>query len=148
MLQSVIDHGTAVKAKTLGRPIAGKTGTSNEAKDTWFAGYSTEIAAVVWVGYDDNKPLGSGEAGGSTALPAWINVMKAAHENKPRAEFARPPGVVTVAIDPKSGKLAPEGMEGAIDEVFLQGTEPTETADVTSADAGAVQPAQEAGTEP
>ncbi len=148
MLQSVVDRGTAQRAKSLGRPVAGKTGTSNEAKDTWFAGYSTEIAAVVWVGYDDNKPLGSGEAGGSTALPAWINVMKAAHENKPRAEFARPPGVVTVAIDPKSGKLAPEGMEGAIDEVFLQGTEPTETADVTSADAGAVQPAQEAGTEP
>lgn len=145
MLQSVVDHGTAQKAKSLGRPVAGKTGTSNESKDTWFAGYSPEIAAVVWVGYDDNKPLGAGETGGSTALPAWINVMKAAHENKPRAEFARPPGVVTVAIDPKTGKLAPEGMEGAIDEVFLQGTEPTETAEPASADAGAVQ---DAGTEP
>lgn len=129
MLTSVIDHGTAQKAKTLGRPVAGKTGTSNEAKDTWFAGFSTEIASVLWVGYDDNKPLGSGESGGTTALPGWINIMKAAHENKPRAEFARPAGVVTVAIDPKTGKLAPEGMEGAIDEVFLQGTEPTEVAD-------------------
>ncbi len=129
LLQSVIDHGTAAKAKgPVGRPVAGKTGTSNDSKDAWFAGYSTEIASVVWVGYDDNKPLGSGETGASTALPAWIQVMKAAHENKPRAEFPRPPGVVTIAIDPKTGKRA-ASEEGALDEVFLEGTEPTETAD-------------------
>lgn len=129
MLQSVVDHGTAQNAKALGRPVAGKTGTSNEAKDTWFAGYSTELAAVVWVGYDDNKPLGSGESGAQTALPAWIQVMKAAHENKPRAEFPRPSGVVAVAIDAKSGKKAREGSEGELlDEVFLEGTEPTEEA--------------------
>ena len=84
---------------------------------------------MVWVGYDDNKPLGSGETGASTALPAWIALMKAAHENKPRAEFPRPPGVVTVSIDPKTGKRAADGAEGAIDEVFLEGTEPTESAD-------------------
>lgn len=136
MLQSVVDHGTATRAKALARPVAGKTGTSNEAKDTWFAGYSTEIAAVVWVGYDDAKPLGSGETGGSTALPAWVALMKAAHENKPRAEFPRPPGVSVVSIDPKTGKRAPEGFEGAIDEVFLEGTEPSE-ADMANADAGA-----------
>ena len=154
MLTSVIDHGTAQKAKTLARPIAGKTGTSNEAKDTWFAGFSTEIASVVWVGYDDNKPLGTGESGGTTALPAWVSVMKAAHENKPRAEFARPAGVVTVSIDPKTGKLAPEGFEGAIDEVFLEGTQPTETAEpdggtttgtTTATDGGATM---EAGGDP
>ena len=125
LLQSVIDHGTGAKAKSLARPIAGKTGTSNDSKDTWFSGYSTEIASVVWVGYDDNKPLGSGETGATTALPAWISIMKAAHENKPRAEFPRPPGVVTIAIDPKTGKRA-TSEEGAIDEVFLEGTEPTE----------------------
>jgi penicillin-binding protein 1A len=135
LLQSVIDHGTGTRAKSLARPVAGKTGTSNEAKDTWFAGYSTEIASVVWVGYDDNKPLGAGETGASTALPAWIQLMKAAHENKPRAEFPRPPGIVTVAIDPKSGKRA-ASEEGSMDEVFLEGTEPTETADVKD-DAGA-----------
>jgi penicillin-binding protein 1A len=129
LLQSVIDHGTGAKAKSLARPIAGKTGTSNDSKDTWFAGYSTEIASVVWVGYDDNKPLGSGETGASTALPAWIALMKAAHENKPRAEFPRPPGVVTVAIDPKTGKRAASEAEGALDEVFLEGTEPTDTPD-------------------
>lgn len=137
MLESVVDHGTAQKAKSLGRRVAGKTGTSNEAKDTWFAGFSPEIAAVVWVGYDDNKPLGSGESGGSTALPAWVQVMDAAHKGKPRAEFAQPPGVTTVAIDPKTGKLKPEGSEDeTMDEVFLAGTEPTETAESTAADAG------------
>ncbi len=134
MLTSVVDHGTAQRAKVLARPIAGKTGTSNKEHDTWFAGYSPEIAAVVWVGYDDNKPLGAGESGGSTALPGWINVMKAAHEGRPRAEFARPQGITTVAIDPKTGKLPFEGQEDAIDEVFLQGTEPTEHVE---ADAGA-----------
>jgi penicillin-binding protein 1A len=136
LLQSVIDHGTGTKAKSLARPVAGKTGTSNDSKDTWFSGYSTEIASVVWVGYDDNKPLGSGETGASTALPAWIALMKAAHENKPRAEFPRPPGVVTISIDPKTGKRAATE-EGAIDEVFLEGTEPTETADAPKDDAGA-----------
>ena len=136
MMESVVDHGTATRAKVLGRRVAGKTGTSNDSKDTWFAGFSPEIAAVTWVGYDDNKPLGSGEAGGVTALPAWISVMEAAEKGKPRSEFARPPGVTTVAIDPKTGKLKPEGSEGdTLDEVFLQGTEPTETAN--DADAGA-----------
>jgi len=125
MLESVVDHGTAQKAKTLQRRVAGKTGTSNEAKDTWFAGFSPEIAAVVWVGYDDAKPLGAGETGGATALPAWIAVMDAAHKGKPRAEFARPPGVTVLAIDPKTGKPRVEGAEGeTMDEVFLEGTEP------------------------
>ncbi len=144
MLESVVDHGTAQKAKALGRPVAGKTGTTNEAKDTWFAGFSPEIAAVTWVGYDDNKALGGGETGGATALPAWIAVMDAAHKGKPRAEFARPPGVVTIAIDPKSGKRKAEGSEGdPLDEVFLAGTEPTEVAEPHPVDAGA--PAVDAG---
>ena len=122
MMESVVDHGTATRAKVLGRRVAGKTGTSNDSRDTWFAGFSPEIAAVVWVGYDDNKPLGSGEAGGVTALPAWIGVMEAAEKGKPRSEFSRPPGVTTVAIDPKTGKLKPEGSDGdTIDEVFPPG---------------------------
>ncbi len=143
MLQSVVDRGTATGAKVLGRPVAGKTGTTNDrdhgTRDTWFAGYSTELAAVVWVGYDDNKPLGAGESGGQTALPAWIQLMKAAHENKPRAEFPRPPGVVVVPIDPKTGKRARDGAEDVMDEVFLEGTEPTE-AEPEAVDAGAPSP--------
>lgn len=142
LLQSVVDHGTGVRAKVLARPVAGKTGTSNEAKDTWFCGYSADIASVVWVGYDDNKPLGAGESGAVTALPAWIALMKAAHENKPRAEFPKPAGVVTALIDPKTGKRVANDTEGALDEVFLEGTEPQES-DMSEgdADAGAANPA-------
>jgi penicillin-binding protein 1A len=128
MLGSVVDHGTAVRAKSelAGRPVAGKTGTSNASKDTWFAGYSTEIAAVVWVGYDDGKPLGSAETGASAALPAWISFMKAAHQHKPPSEFPRPAGIVTAKIDTRTGKLPYDGDLETMDEVFLAGTEPTE----------------------
>jgi penicillin-binding protein 1A len=128
MLESVIDHGTAARAKSLGQPLAGKTGTSNGPKDTWFAGYSTEIAAVVWIGYDDGHPLGATEQGGATALPAWISLMKVATEGKPRVDFARPPGVVSVAIDQRTGLLPYPDDPDVIDEVFLTGTEPTDTA--------------------
>jgi penicillin-binding protein 1A len=126
MLTSVVDHGTAARAKQLGRPLAGKTGTSNASKDTWFAGYSTDIAAVTWVGYDDGKPLGPAEAGGLTALPAWISFMKVAHEHRPPSEFPRPPGIVTVAIDTRTGKLPYPDDTEIMNEVFLAGTEPTE----------------------
>jgi penicillin-binding protein 1A len=125
LLMSVIDHGTGARAKQLGRPLAGKTGTSNASKDTWFAGYSTDIVAVVWVGYDDGKPLGAGETGATAALPAWMDFMRAAHEHKPASEFPRPSGVNVVTIDAHSGLLPFEGDTQTLDEVFLEGTEPT-----------------------
>jgi penicillin-binding protein 1A len=128
LLESVVDHGTGTRAKALARPVAGKTGTSNDSKDTWFSGYSTELACVVWVGYDDNKPLGSAETGGGTALPAWVQIMKFAHETKPRAAFPRPSGVVTVSIDPKTGRKAHVDDPAPFDEVFLEGTEPQDVA--------------------
>jgi penicillin-binding protein 1A len=134
LLMSVIDHGTGARAKQLGRPLAGKTGTSNASKDTWFAGYSTDIVAVVWIGYDDGKPLGAGETGASTALPAWMDFMRAAHEHKPASEFPRPSGVKVVTIDARSGFLPFEGDTETLDEVFLEGTEPTRLAGSTPLD--------------
>jgi penicillin-binding protein 1A len=128
MLTSVIDHGTGARAKSLGRPLAGKTGTSNGPKDAWFAGYSTEIAAVTWIGFDDGHLLGAGEQGAVTALPAWIAFMKVASEGKPRVDFARPPGTVTTAIDQRTGQLPYPDDPDVLDEVFLVGTEPTEVA--------------------
>jgi len=125
LLTSVIDHGTGAAAKRLGRPLAGKTGTSNASKDTWFAGYSTDLAAVVWVGYDDGKPLGAAETGASAALPAWLAFMKEATEHRPASEFPRPPGVVTATIDTHTGALPPPGDPDTMDEVFLDGTQPT-----------------------
>ncbi|MGZ3452628.1 MAG: penicillin-binding protein 1A [Polyangiales bacterium] len=130
MMTSVVEKGTASGAKVLGRPIAGKTGTSNQAKDTWFAGFTPDLVAVSWVGFDDGRPLGPNEFGGRTALPAWVSFMKVATNGKPRAEFPRPGGVVTVKIDPRTGKLPYEGQEDAIDEVFLVGTEPKDVAEL------------------
>jgi penicillin-binding protein 1A len=140
MLTSVIDHGTGARAKSLGRPLAGKTGTSNGPKDTWFAGYSTDIAAVTWIGFDDGHLLGAGEQGAVTALPAWIAFMKVASEGKPRVDFARPPGTVTTAIDQRTGQLPYPDDPDVLDEVFLAGTEPTEIAQP------APPPADDAGT--
>lgn len=137
MLASVVDHGTAARARALGRPVAGKTGTTNGPKDTWFAGYSADVAAVAWIGYDDGRLLGATEQGSATALPAWIAFMRAAHEGKPRVDFPRPPGVTSVAIDGRTGALAYPDDPDVMDEVFLAGTEPTETAEPPPEDAGA-----------
>jgi penicillin-binding protein 1A len=128
MLTSVIDHGTGARAKSLGRPLAGKTGTSSGPKDTWFAGYSADVAAVTWIGYDDGHNLGSSEQGAVTALPAWMSFMKAAHEGKPRVDFPRPAGIVEVMIDQRSGELPYADDDQVMTEVFLAGTEPTVTA--------------------
>ncbi len=126
MLTSVVDHGTGQLARGLGRPVAGKTGTSNESKDAWFVGYSTEIAVAVWTGYDDARPLGRREAGATAALPAWVSFMKAAHAGKPPTDFPRPADVAVVSIDPATGLLPLEDQEDTLQEFFLRGTEPTE----------------------
>lgn len=138
MLESVVDHGTGARAKSLGRPVAGKTGTSNGPKDAWFAGYTTDVAAVVWVGYDDGRPLGGAEQGAVTALPAWVDFMKVATGGRPRVDFPRPPGVVTVSIDKRTGELPYPDDPEVMDEVFLPGTEPTETATQPPDDGGIV----------
>ena len=140
LLTSVIDHGTAARARALGRPLAGKTGTSNASKDTWFAGYSPDTCAVVWIGYDDGKSLGAGETGASVALPAWMDFMKLALEHKPPADFPRPAGVVTVRIDRHTGKLPPDEDPDTMDEVFLAGTEPTDVGTVDDAGTGDAGP--------
>jgi penicillin-binding protein 1A len=139
MMKSVVKEGTGRAAQALRRPIAGKTGTSNEVRDAWFAGYSTEIACVVWTGYDDRTPLGAGESGGATALPAFVEFMRAAHQGVPPTDFPIPPGIERASIDPKTGLLAREGQEDAIAEIFLAGTEPKDTAP---------EPAGEGGGEP
>lgn len=128
LLTSVVQEGTGARAKVLERPIAGKTGTSNQARDAWFVGYTAQLAGGVWVGYDDDRALGAKESGGKTALPIWIEVMKEAHHDKKALPFAVPSGVTTVRIDPATGLLAYENQADAIDEVFLDGTVPTQVA--------------------
>jgi penicillin-binding protein 1A len=137
LMRGVVEFGTAARAKSVGRPLAGKTGTTNKAKDAWFVGFSTELVASVWVGYDDPLPLGWGESGAVTALPAWVSFMKAAHTGRPVTDFPRPSGVVVVSVDPATGLLPYPGQTDAVEEEFLEGTVPTETA---VADAGAPEP--------
>ena len=128
MLQSVITEGTGSAAKELQSPLAGKTGTSSSSRDLWFVGYSPSVVASVWIGFDDSRSIGKRETGARSALPIWMNVMKAASESIPPSEFTVPNGVLITQIDPDSGLLAYENQEDAIQEVFLVGTSPTEVA--------------------
>jgi penicillin-binding protein 1A len=121
MMRSVVDRGTAQKALALERPLAGKTGTSQESRNVWFSGFSPQLVASVWVGFDNNDPLGY-ETGASAALPAWIRFMGAALANAPVLSFPMPEHVVTIDIDPTTG-FASEG-PGHVPEVFIEGTQP------------------------
>jgi penicillin-binding protein 1A len=140
LLRSVVQYGTARRASTLGHPVAGKTGTTNASKDAWFAGYSTDIVAAVWVGYDDALPLGPSESGAVTALPAWMSFMKAAHDGRPATEFSRPGSIVTARVDPLTGLLARDE-DSAVEEEFLDGTAPSEMTPAPDAGAPHTPPA-------
>ncbi len=120
MLKDVVDKGTARLAKQLGRSdIAGKTGTTNGPRDTWFSGYNPNIVTTVWVGFDQNTLLGRKEFGSSAALPIWIDFMRTALEGVPDQLPRQPNGIVTVRINPETGKPAQPGDPDAIFEVFL-----------------------------
>ena len=133
MMRSVVTEGTGRKAGALGRDAVGKTGTSNEARDAWFAGYTPDHVAVTWVGFDQPKSVGRGETGGKSALPIWLETMKAVSTGAPK-RFVPPASVSVRTIDAASGLLAPtgsaaDGYDGkTLEEYFLEGTEPLEEA--------------------
>ncbi len=119
MLKDVVNRGTGVAAKKLGRTdLAGKTGTTNGPRDTWFLGYNPNIVAAVWVGFDNNTPLGRGEFGSTAALPIWIDFMRTALEGMPDVIPRQPDGIVTVRINPETGKPSQPGDTDAIFEIF------------------------------
>jgi penicillin-binding protein 1A len=124
LMRSVVEEGTAVAVRDLGRPAAGKTGTANEYRDAWFSGYTPDLVATAWVGFDDHSSLGTGETGGRAALPIWLGFMRAALDGRPARDFELPPGVQTVRVDPSSGLLAGAHVPGRA-ESFLEGTAPT-----------------------
>lgn len=120
IMRDVIKMGTGRRASALGRSdLAGKTGTTNEQRDTWFAGYNHDIATTVWVGFDQPAPLGRREFGASTALPIWMDYMKVALDGTPSSLMPRPNGIVNVRIDPETGKRARPGQDGVF-ELFRE----------------------------
>jgi len=127
LLQEVVKGGTGWRVRALGRPVAGKTGTTNNLKDAWFMGFTPSLVAGVWVGFDDLKPLGKYETGSRAASPIFLYFMEKALAGTPVESFSPPEGVVFTKIDPETGALAGPDSEKYIFECFLEGTEPTET---------------------
>ncbi len=126
MLEGVVQRGTGVRIRSLNRPLAGKTGTTNESKDTWFIGFSPDLVAGVFVGFDDPKSLGKRETGSSVAVPIFKEFMQEALKDVPPMPFRVPSGIRQVRIDANDGTRAQPEDESVIWEAFLIGTEPTQ----------------------
>ena len=109
MMQDVVRYGTAARASRLGRSdLAGKTGTTNDALDTWFAGYNPDLVTITWMGYDQPRSLGRRETGSQSALPIWMNFMGAALKGVPQKGWEMPGGIIGVKIDPATGARLPD----------------------------------------
>jgi penicillin-binding protein 1A len=126
ILQGVIDEngGTGGAARALGRPVAGKTGTTNGFYDAWFVGFTPDIVTGVWVGFDEEKTLGRGEVGAHAALPIWLDYMKTALVGLPPRSFPVPDGIVFANIDNETGKLVSNSSKSVVRQAFIDGTEP------------------------
>ncbi len=125
LLESVVESGTGWRVKKMGRPVAGKTGTTNDLFDAWFLGFTPRYTTGVWVGFDQEKPLGKGETGSRAASPIWLEYMQSALEGKSVRTFNVPEGVVFVKIDAETGLLPIEESEKVVFECFKEGTAPT-----------------------
>jgi penicillin-binding protein 1A len=126
ILQDAVQRATGTRARLNDRPVAGKTGTTDDLKDAWFIGYTPAYVAGVWVGFDDGKPLGSKEAGGVAAAPIWSYFMERAMQGKPVEGFPVPEGILAVKVDAKTGLLAKPLSTEAVTEYFLDGTAPAD----------------------
>ncbi len=126
MMREVITRGTGRRALALGRnDLAGKTGTTNEARDTWFNGYNRSLVASVWVGFDQSQPLGEGEEGSRTAVPIWVDFMRGALAGTPQRGWPMPDGLVQARVSPATGELASVDDPSGIFETFLADRMPT-----------------------
>jgi len=128
MMEGVVQRGTATKVKAVGKPIAGKTGTTNDEKDAWFVGFSPDLVVGVFVGYDKPTSMGRGATGGDIAAPIFTDFMKVALADQPAKQFQVPPGINLIPIDRRTGLMAGEGGgEAVILEAFKPGTAPPST---------------------
>ncbi len=124
MMRGVVERGTGAAARALGRPCAGKTGTTNDYSDAWFIGYTPQLVAGVWIGFDTRMSLGEKMTGGRLACPIWTEFMSGALNGEPVLNFNSPGDVVFTLIDPRTGLLALSKTPGAFLESFVKGTEP------------------------
>jgi penicillin-binding protein 1A len=124
LLESAVKEGTCWYARRLRRPVAAKTGTTNDFTDAWFFGLTPQLVAGVWIGFDQKKTLGEKMAGGVVAAPVWTWFMKKALENEPILDFPAPEGIISVKVDEKTGLLATPQCQQVIIEIFKRGTEP------------------------
>jgi penicillin-binding protein 1A len=125
LMESVVTSGTGQRAKAVGRPVAAKTGTTNDMKDAWFVGFIPQLVAGVWVGYDQERSLGASGSGGQAAAPIWTEFMQRAVQVLPIQGFTPPANITFATINPRTGRLAREGSEGSVLECFISGSEPT-----------------------
>lgn len=130
LLRAPVEHpaGTAGRLRALGAAVAGKTGTTSDHRDIWFVGYTRDLVAGVWVGYDDHRKIGGRATGGHDAIPIWQAFMKKVYEVRPKRDFGAPANVEFVNVVPGEGKRAPVGFPGAAREPFIPGTAPAEVA--------------------
>ena len=126
LLQGVVEQGTGRRVKALNRPVAGKTGTTDNLNDAWFVGYTPDYVTAVWVGYDKEKSLGASETGASAASPIWLAFMQNILADKPVQSFSVPEGVVFSKIDTETGLLPIAESRETFFECFKEGTVPTE----------------------
>ncbi len=125
LLEGVVRNGTGWRAKALGRPVAGKTGTTDDYSDAWFLGYTPDVITGVWVGFDQEKPLGKDETGSRAACPIWLDYMQTVLRGKPVKHFPVPEKIIFAKIDPDTGLLASPSTPNPYFECFKEGTAPT-----------------------
>ncbi len=138
MMEGVVQRGTGKKLQIVGKPVAGKTGTSNEEKDAWFIGYAPDLAVGVFVGYDNPKPMGKGRTGGELAAPIVADFMRLALREQPATPFRVPRAIELIPIDANTGQRAVFGDEGVILEAFKPGEEPADSTKIIGEDLAAV----------
>ena len=124
MLEGVVKRGTGYRVAKVGKPLAGKTGTTNDEKDAWFVGFSPDLVAGVFVGFDNPRAMGKGETGGGVAAPIFRDFMRWALEDRPATPFRVPPGIKLVRIDAKTGMRAQQGAEKTILEAYKPNEDP------------------------
>jgi len=127
MMEGVVQRGTATVVREVGKPVAGKTGTTNDEKDVWFVGFAPDMAVGVYLGYDKPRQIGARATGGGIAAPIVKDFLKLALAEKPAVPFRVPPGIKLIRIDPKSGMRIAAGSPGGLLEAFKPGTAPPDS---------------------